>query len=145
MLLKKYLKKFDETLLKEVSATGAVGTFTGTAGDYIDQKFSGAFHPDFMELKKLLQQQVDGDIAKRLYTDNVTPELEQDFIDLEWDYEYTPTLKIDKSKFKSKNETEMQLVDLKINYDKIENKTEENKKFINDTNNWKSIYDNKKY
>ena len=132
-------------LLNEVTATGATGTFVGGAGDYIDQKFSGAFHPDFMELKKLLQQQVDNDIIKRMYTDEITPEFEQDFIDLEWDYEYTPTLKIDKSKFKSKNETEMQLVDLKINYDKIENKTEENKKFINDTNNWKSIYDNKKY
>lgn len=30
-------------------------------------------------------------------------------------------------------------------YDKIEDKTEENKKFINDTSNWKSIYDEKKY
>ena len=125
MLLKKYLKKFDETLLKEVSATGAVGTFTGTAGDYIDQKFSGAFHPDFMELKKLLQQQVDGDIAKRLYTDNVTPELEQDFIDLEWDYEYDEEGKA----FEMKD----------IVYDKNEERYNKSD-FINDsTTNWKYI------
>ena len=32
-----------------------------------------------------------------------------------------------------------------INYDKVEDKSEENKKFINDTTDWKSIYDNKKY
>ena len=30
-------------------------------------------------------------------------------------------------------------------YDKIIDKTEENEKFINDTNDWKSIYDSKKY
>ena len=32
-----------------------------------------------------------------------------------------------------------------INYDKVEDKSEENKKFINDTTDWKSIYDDKKY
>ena len=144
-LLETYDKNKKKHLLKEVTGTGAAGTFVGGAGDVIDQKFAGPFHPEFGEMEDLLNKQVDDDILKRMYTDEITPEFEQDFIDLEWDYEYTPTLKIDKSKFKSKNETEMQLVDLKINYDKIENKTEENKKFINDTNNWKSIYDNKKY
>ena len=37
----------------------------------------------------------------------------------------------------------MQLVDVEINYDEIIDKTEENKKFINPTNDWKSIYDNR--
>ena len=31
----------------------------------------------------------------------------------------------------------MQLVDLEISYEEIIDKTEENKKFINDTNDWK--------
>ena len=38
----------------------------------------------------------------------------------------------------------MEFVDLEIKYDEIEDKTEENKKFINDTNDWKSIYNLKK-
>ena len=132
-------------LLKEVTAASAVGTFTGRAGDMIDQKFAGAFHPKFGELKDLLKLQVDSDIIKRMYSDDNTPMADRDFIDLEWEYEYTPTLEIDKSKFKSDSETEMQLVDIDIKYDKIEDKTEENKKYINDTNDWKSIYDSKKY
>ena len=118
-------------LLKEVTATGATGTFTGRGGNYIDQKFSGGFHPDFGELRKTLEKQIDGDIEKRMYSDDNTPPQDQDFIDLEWEYEYTPTLDIDKSKFKSTSETEMQFVDMEINYDKIIDKTEENEKFIN--------------
>ena len=38
---------------------------------------------------------------------------------------------------------EIQFVDMEINYDKIIDKTEENMKFINPTNDWKSIYDMK--
>ena len=131
-------------LLNEITATGAAGTFVGGAGDYIDQKFSGAFHPEENDLKKLLKKQVDGDIAKRMFTDDVTPEADQDYIDLDWKYEYDKEVRKDTSKFKSDSETEMQLVDLEIKYDKIIDKTEENEKFINDTNDWKSIYDSKK-
>ena len=135
------IKNVENAFLKEATGTGAVGGFTGRGGNYIDDKFSGGFHPEFGELRKTLEKQVDGDIMKRMWTDDITPIADQDFIDLEWDYEYTPTLEIDNSKFKSDSETEMQLVDLEINYDKIIDKTEENKKFVNDTNDWKSIYD----
>ena len=142
---KKHLVNDDNKhLLTEVSVASGVGGFVGAAGDYIDLKFAGPFKPDEMELEKLLNQQVEDDIEKRMYTDDITPELEQDFIDLEFEYEYTPTLDIDVSKFKSKSDTQMQLVDIEINYDKIIDKTEENKKFINDTNDWKFIYDNNK-
>ena len=144
-LLESYDKNKEKHILKEVSVTGATGTFVGRAGDYIDQKFAGAFHPKFGELKDLLSKQVEGDIAKRMYTDDITPLADQDFIDLDWKYEYDEYVKQDNSKFKSDSETEMQLVDLEIKYDKIIDKTEENEKFINDTNDWKSIYDNKKY
>ena len=80
-----------------------------------------------------------------MFTDDNTPETEQDYIDLDWKYEYDEYIKKDNSKFKSTNETEMQFVDMEINYDKIIDNTEENKKFINDTDDWKSIYDSKKY
>ena len=87
----------------------------------------------------------EGDIAKRMYTDDVTPYAEEEFVDVDWKYEYDEYIKQDNSKFKSDSETKMQYVDIEINYDEIIDKTEENKKFINDTSDWKSIYDNKKY
>ena len=139
------VKERVKKLLKEVTAASSVGAFTGRAGDYIDQKFAGAFHPEFGELEDLLKLQVDSDIIKRMYTDDVTPMAEQDWFEVDWEYEYTPVLDIDNSKFKNTSETEMQLVDIEVKYDKIIDKTEENKKFINDTSDWKSIYDSKKY
>ena len=144
MKLKDYIENFEKKL-NEVSVTGGASSFVGQAGDIIDQKFAGPYHPIFGDLEKLLNQQVDGDIAKRIYTDNITPRPDEDFIDLEWDYEYDEEIKKDNSKFKTNSETEMQIVDMEIPYDEIIDKTEENEKFINDTNDWKSIYDSKKY
>ena len=143
-LLESYDKNKEKHILKEVTATGATGTFVGGAGDYIDNKFAGGFHPEFGKIKDMLIQQVDGDIIRRMYTDDNTPLADQDFIDLEWDYEYDENEKINNSKFINTSQTN-QLVDLDIKYDKIIDKTEENKKYINDSNDWKSIYDNKKY
>ena len=144
-ILETYDKNREKHILKEVTATGATGAFVGAAGDYIDQKFAGPFHPELNDLKKALEKQIDGDIAKRMYTDDITPAGDQDFFDIDWEYEYTPVLKIDKSKFKTTSETEMEFIDIEINYDKIINKTDENEKFINPTNDWKYIYDLKKY
>jgi len=132
-------------LLKEVTAAGDVGAFTGRAGDYIDRKFAGPFHPEFAQLKKLLNKQVEGDILKRMYSDDNTPFQDPRYTDVEWTYEYDEEVKKDNSKFKNTSETEMQLVDLEIKYDEIIDKTEENEKYINNTNDWKSIYDSKKY
>tara|TARA_Y100000593_G_scaffold40594_1_gene78088 strand:+ start:1169 stop:1609 length:441 start_codon:yes stop_codon:yes gene_type:complete len=143
--LKTYDKNKKKHLLKEVTGTGAVGGFTGRGGSLIDDLFAGGFHPEFGELEDLLNQQIDGDIMKRMWNDDNTPMADQDFIDLKWDYDYDEIGEIDNSKFKSDSEIEMQLVDLNIKYDKPIDKTEENKKFINDTNDWKSIYDSKKY
>ena len=143
-LLESYDKNKKKHLLKEVTGTGAVGGFMGGAGNIIDQKFAGPFHPELNDLKRTLEKQIDDDIVKRMYTDDITPELDQDFIDLEWDYEYDENEEIDNSKFINTSGID-QLVDLEIKYDKIIDKTEENEKFINDTNGWKSIYDNKKY
>ena len=98
-------------LLKEVTAASAVGAFTGRAGDYIDKKFAGAFHPEFGQIKKMLKKQVKGDIIKRMYTDDNTPFPDPRFTDLEWDIEYDELKSIDKSKFKNTSETEMQFID----------------------------------
>ena len=142
-LLKSYDKNKKKHLLKEVSVTGATGTFVGGAGNIIDRLFAGPYHREFGDLEDLLNQQIDDNIIKRMFTDDNTPESNQDFVDLDWKYEYDEYIKKDNSKFKSTSETEMQLVDVEITYDKIIDKTEENKKFINDTSGWKSIYDNK--
>jgi hypothetical protein len=143
-LLETYKKNKKKHLLSEVTATGAVGTFTGTGGNLIDQLFSGPYHPEFGDIEKLLDQQIEDRIAKRMWIDDVTPELEQDFIDLDWKYEYDEYVEKDNSKFKTTSD-KMQFVDLDIKYDDVEDKTEENKKFINNTSGWKSIYDNKTY
>ena len=142
-LLETYKKNKEKHLLNEVSATSGVTGFIGKGGNYIDQKFGGGFHPEFGDLKKLLTKQVDGDIIKRMYSDDITPLADQDYIDLDWKYEYDEYVKKDNSKFKSDSETEMQLVDLEIKYDEIIDNTEENKKFVNPTNDWKYIFENK--
>ena len=142
-LQESYQKNKKKHLLKEVSVAGATGTFVGGAGNIIDQLFAGAFHPEFGDLEKLLDKQIEDNIAIRMWTDDITPIADQDFIDLDWKYEYDEYVKKDNSKFKNTSETEMQLVDMEIQYDEIIDKTEENKKFINDTNGWKTIYNNK--
>ena len=142
-LLLEYEKNKKKHRIDEISVAGGTGTFTGRAGDYIDQKFGGPFHPEFGELKDTLEKQVDGDIAKRLYTDDVTPQQILDFLEMETDLEYDEVEKTDNSKFKNTSDIEMQLVDMNIQYDEEPDKTEENKKYINPTNNWKYIHTDK--
>tara|TARA_Y100000593_G_C4215372_1_gene288954 strand:- start:192 stop:632 length:441 start_codon:yes stop_codon:yes gene_type:complete len=146
MKLSEHIEKFDN-YLNEISTAGggAVDTFTGESGDIIDTTFAGPFNPKFNNLKKSLLKQLEDQKNKREISNKFTPESDQDFFDLDWKYEYDEYIKKDNSKFKTTSETEMEYVDLDIKYDKIIDKTEENKKFINDTSDWKSIYDNKKY
>ena len=139
-----YQKNKQKHLLSEVSVAGGAGTFVGGAGNIIDQLFAGPYHPESGNIEKLLDKQIEDNIAIRMWTDDITPLADQDFMDLDWKYEYDEYVEKDNSKFKTTSD-KMQLVDLDIKYDEIEDKTEENKKFINDTNGWKSIYDNKKY
>ena len=137
-----YQKNKKKHLLSEVTATGAAGTFVGGAGDIIDQLFAGPYHPEFGDLEKLLDKQIEDNIAIRMWTDDITPIADQDFFEVDWKYEYDEYVEKDNSKFKTTGD-KMQLVDLDIKYDDVEDKTEENKKFINDTNGWKTIYNNK--
>ena len=62
------------------------GTFVGQAGDIVDQLFAGSFHPEFGDIEKLLNQQIDDKIAKRMWVDDNTPVDEKDFIDMEYEY-----------------------------------------------------------
>ena len=142
-LQESYQKNKKKHLLSEVSVAGSAGTFVGGAGNIIDQLFSGPYHPEFGDIEKLLDKQIEDNIAIRMWTDDVTPFTEQDFFEIDWKYEYDEYVEKDNSKFKTQSD-KMQSVDLDIEYDKVEDKTEENKKFVNDTNGWKSIYDNKK-
>ena len=135
-----YKKNKKKHLLSEVSVAGSAGTFVGGAGDIIDQLFAGPYHPEFGNIKKLLDKQIEGNIMKRMWTDDITPIADQDFQEVDWKYEYDEYIKQDNSKFKNTSETEMQLVDIEIQYDKIEDRTEEMKKFVSDTNDWKIIY-----
>ena len=141
-LLETYDKNKKKHLLNEVTATGAAGTFIGGAGNIIDQLFAGPYHPEFGDIEKLLDKQIEDNIAIRMWTDDNTPIADQDFIDLEWDYEYDENEEIDNSKFKTTGD-KMQLVDIDIKYDKIIDNTEKNKNFVSDTNDWKYIYNNK--
>ena len=138
-----YQKNKKKHILSEVTATGAAGTFVGGAGNIIDQLFAGPYHPEFGNIEKLLDKQIEDNIAIRMWVDDITPIADQDFIDLDWKYEYDEYVEKDNSKFKTTSETEMQFVDMEISYDEVIDKTEENKKFINDTNGWKTIYNNK--
>tara|TARA_R110001583_G_scaffold15378_2_gene63365 strand:- start:934 stop:1584 length:651 start_codon:yes stop_codon:yes gene_type:complete len=172
-ILDSYNKNKKKHLLKEVSATSATGTFVGGAGDIVDQLFAGPYHPEFGNIEKLLNKQIDGNIMKRMWTDDITPIADQDYIDLDWKYEYDKLgvektklqihlnlddekdewksnvdytydddtlFKIKKLKFKNTSKDEMQYIDgdIEIPYDKILDKAEENEKFINDTEDWKS-------
>ena len=128
--------------LKEFTGGEAAESFVGGAGDFIDTKFAGPYHPDFGHIKKLLSRQVDFDIMKRHWTDEVTPEADIDWEEIDWKYEYDKYLKKDNSKFINTSDTEMQYVYIGIKYDKTDDRAAKNKKFVNKTDEWKSIYEN---
>tara|TARA_B100000287_G_scaffold253495_1_gene238181 strand:- start:165 stop:602 length:438 start_codon:yes stop_codon:yes gene_type:complete len=144
MKLKEHIENFEKSLLNEVTTGGAAAEFVGGRGDTIDAKFAGPYHPEFGKIKKLLQQQVDSQKVRREFTDEFTPEIYNFYASVDWKYEFDKEIKKDNSKFKNSSDKEMQFVDLEIDYDKLIDKTEENKRFINNTNDWKYIYDKEK-
>ena len=153
LLLETYDKKKKKHSLDEVTAVGATGTFTGRGGQDIDQLFAGGFHPDFGKIGYLLKQQLEDRFKKRKWNDKVTPDLDVLFklVDTDnWKDEIKKIMSSMKKrheeleKFVNTSETEMQSVDIGIKYDKIVDKTEEMKKFVSETNDWKYIYENNK-
>ena len=75
-------------ILKETSGTSGVGSFVGRSGNVVDKLFAGAFHPEFGQIKKLLDKQVEDNIMNRMYTDDVTPQIDPDFYEVDYEYEY---------------------------------------------------------
>ena len=153
LLLEIYDNNKKKHSLNEVTAVGATGTFTGRGGQDIDQLFAGGFHPDFGQIGYLLKQQLEDRFKKREWNDEITPELDVLFKLVDKDAWKDEVDKIVSSlkkrqkeleKFVNTSETEMQSVDIGIKYDKIVDKTEEMKKFVSETNDWKYIYENKK-
>ena len=139
-------KKNKKKHLKEVSGGEAAAPFVGGAGDFIDHKFAGPFHPDFGNIKKLLGKQIDFDILKRMWTDEITPNADIDWEEIDWKYEYDKYLKKDNSKFINTSDTEMQYVDIEIDYDYIMDKHNKNKKFLKKgKKNWKGNTKNIKF
>ena len=138
-------KKNKKKHLKEVTGGEAAAPFVGGAGDFIDSKFAGPYHPDFGNIKKLLKKQIDFDIMKRLWTDEITPDADIEWEEIDWKYEYDKYLKKDNSKFKNTSATEMQMVDMEIDYDYIMDKHNKNKKFLKKDKNWKSNTKNVKF
>ena len=91
-------------------------------------------------------------IARMKYNAKITPDNDPRWKYVDSDYwkklvdariKTIEDMKLLGGNFINTTEDEMQSLPSKIEYDKIEDKTEENKKFINDTNDWKSIYDSK--
>ena len=144
--LEKLKNDIEEDVITEVTAGTAVATFVGRGGQEFDGLFAGGFHPDFGELKDLLQKQLDDRIEKVKYSDENTPD---EFNIWEWDTDNLEALlnlyekdKTDKASDKFiTNDNKMQAVELDIKYDKIV-KTD-NEKFVNPTNDWKYIVDTK--
>ena len=85
-LLETYDKNKEKHLLDEVTAATAVGGFTGKGGQLVDRLFGGGFHPEFGDIYNLLSKQIDDKIMKRLFSDEHTPEFEQDFNEIDWKY-----------------------------------------------------------
>ena len=118
-------------IIHEISVTtGGTRGYIGAAGDIVDQLYGGAFHPKFGEIEKLLNKQIDDDIAMRLYSDDVTPKAEQDFIDMEHPYVYDKVEKSDNSKFINNSIKNWKHINLDIKYDDNEPKYNSNH-FIN--------------
>ena len=67
---------------------------------------------------------------KRMFTDDITPIADQDFIDLDWKYEYDEYVKQDNSKFTNTSQTNMQLVDIDIKYDEVIDEKEKSNRNI---------------
>ena len=136
------IKNTKKQLLKEATATSAVGAFTGRGGQTIDKLFMGGFHPDFGELLNLLTKQVEDRLAKRAWVDNMSPELETAFkyLDIDYPYDKQPS-KEDIAKLQrfinTSKTNQMQAIDLDIQYDEPVDMDKSH--FINDSEDMMSV------
>ena len=174
-LLKEAINEFDVISEQEggTTATGAVSGFTGRAGQDVDDRFAGPFHPDFNDLRKTLKLQLDKTLAKQIYNKEITPILYDDYLDVEWKYEFDEygidinpedfindsesnwkeiktNLSYDKNPIiknylKNKSKDEWEFIDTDLKYDNNKPYIEEDNFINNSSTNWKSIDTDLKY
>tara|TARA_Y100001970_G_C14237745_1_gene862943 strand:- start:1093 stop:1809 length:717 start_codon:yes stop_codon:yes gene_type:complete len=144
----RYEEKKEKYILNEDSAgstSSAVGGFIGRHGQDVDSTYFGPFHPDYGEIEKLLQLQLDRKTVLGKWNMEVTPILKNifDYVDVEFRVDKAMSEE-DKRKIKNFiNDTDkMKLIDTGIKYDKPSNRSkEQNQALINKTDDWKSILD----
>tara|TARA_Y100001963_G_scaffold48891_1_gene68716 strand:- start:827 stop:1267 length:441 start_codon:yes stop_codon:yes gene_type:complete len=129
---------------QEGGTTGAIGGFTGRAGQDIDDLFAGPYHPDYGDIEKLLQFQLDRRDNLVKWSNRITPILKNIFELVGIEYRIDkPLSKYDKETLKNfiNDTNKMQEIDINIKYDNISNTSKEH--FINKTNDWQIVYKNK--
>ncbi len=135
------IKNINNSILKEVAATGAVGSFVGKKGQDIDELFAGGFHPEFGDLEKLLKFQVKLNKLKQQYSKENTPLVGIDWkssgVNIDFDDIYRHIDNEDD--FINKSETNMEKVGIEIKYDDTE-RPYNKENFINkSTTNWELV------
>ena len=131
-------------LLSEQEGTSAIGGFVGRHGQDVDDTYFGPYHPDYGDIEKLLQLQLDTNKYLRKWNSDVTPILKNifDLVGIEYKFDEPLSVKDKEELKKFINDTDkMKEVDMNIKYDNISNTSKEN--FINSTNDWKVIFENK--
>lgn len=146
-----FLKLYDKNkhlLLEQEGAadTGGVEGFVGTRGQDVDDVYAGPYHPLFGKIKELLQYQLDRKVVMRKWNDEITPLLQKFFKYLDIDYKFDSLSSKDDiekmQKFINDSETKWKYLDVDMKYDKIQHT--DNTHFINQSNDWKYIYDSNK-
>lgn len=131
-------------LLNEQEGTSAVGGFVGRKGQDVDDTYFGPYNPDYGNVEKLLQLQLDRNKSMMKWNSDVTPILKNIFELVGIEYKFDEPLSIrDKETLKNFiNDTDkMKEIDMGVKYDNISNTPKEY--FINKTNDWQTIYKNK--
>ena len=142
------LKDKKRKLLNEQEGgTSAIGGFVGRHGQDVDNTYFGPYHPDYGDIEKLLQLQLDRNNAIMKWNNDITPILKNIFELVGVEYRIDePLSKYDKEALQKfiNNSNKMKEVDTGIKYDEIDKQTEKNSIFINRSDQWKVIYNNKK-
>ena len=127
--------------------SGDIGGFVGRGGQDVDNTYFGPYHPDYGDIEKLLQLQLDRNNAIMKWNNDITPILKNIFELVGVEYRVDePLSKYDKEALKKfiNDSNKMKEVDTGIKYDEIDKQTEKNSIFINRSDQWKVIYNNKK-
>ena len=130
-------------MIKEAVGTGAVSTFVGKSGQEADAPAAGPFYPT----DNLLHAHQDKELStriKRSLTDTTTSTQDLEIKETDYEYVFDKTgwegLKEKLDKFKNKKE-EMTDIVSEVEYDDNSSLSTDENKFINKTQDFKSIGD----